>query len=256
MRMRGYLDDEPEERSWYDTMQVCLGGHVITSMLVSQPEYGRKRCSECGKATISSCPKCSANIRGHHHIPNAFYVGGDDAPIHCENCGEKFPWAEITRDLTQSTTKAEIVKEIFIIHGHDEEMKQGVARILSQLGLVPIILHEQPNSGRTIIEKFEDHAATGFAVALLSPDDKGFRSSEKSSSAKSRARQNVVLELGYFVGKLGRSKVVALVRGDVEIPSDFAGVVYTPYDASGRWKFDLVKELKAAGYEVDANEII
>jgi predicted nucleotide-binding protein len=67
----------------------------------------------------------------------------------------------------------------------------------------------------------------------------------------------VVVELGYFVGSLGRERVVALKRGsELEVPSDFNGVVYTPYDDAGHWKFELVRELKAAGYDVDANKLI
>lgn len=77
-----------------------------------------------------------------------------------------------------------------------------------------------------------------------------------AATSRPRARQNVVLELGYFVGRLGRDRVLALKRGDVEVPSDFNGVVYTDYDAAGHWKFELVKELKAAGYNVDANALI
>ncbi len=146
--------------------------------------------------------------------------------------------------------------KVFVVHGHDEEMKQHVARTLSTLGLDPIILHEQPSGGRSVIEKFESNTDVAFAVVLLSPDDMAFSARERRSTAKPRARQNVVLELGYFVGKLGRNKVLALRRGDTEIPSDFAGVVYTPFDAAGHWRLEMVKELQAAGFDVDANRLI
>ena len=68
-----------------------------------------------------------------------------------------------------------------------------------------------------------------------------------------RARQNVILELGVFLGKLGRKHVCPLVKGDVETPSDYDGVVYTKLDDAGGWKMKLVQELKAAGFDVDAN---
>ncbi|WOV92177.1 MAG: nucleotide-binding protein [Candidatus Zeuxoniibacter abyssi] len=145
-------------------------------------------------------------------------------------------------------------KEIFIVHGHDEEMKATTARVISSLGLKPIILHEQLNKGQTTIEKFETNANVQFAIILLSPDDVG--RSVKEDELKPRGRQNVILELGYFVGKLGRERVFVLQKNHIEIPTDFSGVVYTPYDTQGRWKMDLVRELQAAGYKADANKII
>jgi predicted nucleotide-binding protein len=147
--------------------------------------------------------------------------------------------------------------DIFVVHGHDEEMKQHAARTVSTLGLKPIILHEQANAGKTIIEKFEQNADVSFAVVLLSPDDMAFPARGDHTSAKPRARQNVVLELGYFVGKLGRHRVFCLKRGEqLEVPSDFSGVVYTSYDAAGHWRLELARELKAAGYNVDANVLL
>lgn len=145
-------------------------------------------------------------------------------------------------------------KDIFIVHGHDEAAKQVVARFIEKLGLHAIILHEQPDKGRTIIEKFEDHTDVGFAVVLLTPDDMGYPK-DKPSEGKPRARQNVVLELGYFSGILGRSSVCALLKGDIEIPSDYAGVLYTPMDNAGAWKFTLAREIKAAGIDVDLNKL-
>ncbi len=106
--------------------------------------------------------------------------------------------------------------------------------------------------GRTIIEKIEAHGDVGFAVVLLTPDDEGC---PKGGKPEPRARQNVLLELGYFIGRLGRSRVCALKRGEVEIPSDFGGVVYETYDESDRWKMALGRELQAAGFEVDWNRI-
>lgn len=149
-----------------------------------------------------------------------------------------------------------IEKEIFIVHGHDEEMKQSVARAIEQLGLSAIILHEQPNQGRTIIEKFMDYGqAISFAVVLLSPDDIAYSANEDAENLRYRARQNVILELGFFVGKLGRSRVIAIHRESerFEMPSDLSGVLYVPYDSRGTWRFELVRELKAAGYDADAN---
>lgn len=142
---------------------------------------------------------------------------------------------------------------IFIVHGHDKEALAEVARLLTQLGLVPIILHEQPNKGRTIIEKFEEEGKVGFAIVLLTPDDLG--KAKDDSALGRRARQNVILELGYFVGSVGRSRVCALVRGDLELPSDIAGVVYERFDDAGAWKYKLARELRDAGYDLDMNKV-
>ena len=144
---------------------------------------------------------------------------------------------------------------VFVIHGHDEAAQETVARFLEKLEFQPIILHEQANKGRTIIEKFEDHADVPFAVVLLTPDDLGALKDEKSD-LKPRARRNVILELGFFLGRLGRERVCPLVKGDVETPSDYDGVVYTKLDDAGAWKMKLVQELKAASFDVDANRVV
>lgn len=148
-------------------------------------------------------------------------------------------------------------RRVFVVHGHDEKLKTQVARTLERLDLEPIILHEMPNKGRTIIEKFEDYSDVPFAVVLLTPDDMGYVSDADPSTAQPRARQNVILELGFFLGRLGRERVAALFTGssDFEKPSDYDGVTYIPVDGAGRWQFDLIRELKAAGIEVDANKI-
>ena len=143
---------------------------------------------------------------------------------------------------------------IFIVHGHDGNVKLQVAEFLERItGERPVILHEQPHSGRTIIEKFEDHAAeVGFAVVLLTADDAG--RAKGATRLKSRARQNVVLELGFFLGKLGRSRVVALYEDGVEIPSDISGVLYT--SLAGNWHTELARELQAAGINVDLSKLV
>ncbi|MDR0946348.1 MAG: nucleotide-binding protein [Ruminococcus sp.] len=151
------------------------------------------------------------------------------------------------------TSNNRIQKKIFIVHGHDDTMKFAVKDVITSLKLTPIILHEQPNKGRTIIEKFEQLSEdVGFAIVLLSADD-------EMKDGKFRARQNVILELGYFVAKLGRDRVVALydTSKEVDIPSDISGVLYEPYDnPNGAWKNEIVQELKAAGYNVSADDLI
>jgi len=146
-------------------------------------------------------------------------------------------------------------RRVFIVHGRDEAAKEAVARFLTKLELEPIILHEQPNQGRTVIEKFEGSADVDFAVVLLTPDDIGYLADD-FDNPKPRARQNVVFELGYFVGRLGRSRVCALHKGGVEILSDYEGVVYVSMDDPQGWRLLLAREIKAAGVNVDLNKAL
>src|SRR5258708_5035789 len=146
-------------------------------------------------------------------------------------------------------------QKIFLVHGHNEEAKQTVARYLEKLGLEVIILHELPSRSKTIIEKVEAHSDVGFAVVLLTPDDLG-KSKRQKAALKNRARQNVILELGYFIGKLGRERVCALYIKGVELPSDFSGVLYVTYDKGGSWRSQLAKEIGAAGIGVDLKKAL
>jgi predicted nucleotide-binding protein len=139
-------------------------------------------------------------------------------------------------------------RKVFVVHGHDDAVRESVARFLLLSGCDPIILNEQASRNRTVIEKIEANQDVRFALVLLTPDDEG---AKKGEPLQPRARQNVLLELGYFMAKLGRGNVCALKRGDVEIPSDFAGVIWTAYDSAGAWKKELAKELEAAGFAVD-----
>lgn len=144
---------------------------------------------------------------------------------------------------------------VFVVHGHHEALKQQVARTIERLaGTPPIILHEQPDGGRTIIEKFESYAGdVGFAVVLLTADDRGASTSD--DELQPRARQNVVFELGYFIGRLGRARVTVLYENGVELPSDMSGVLYTPADEAGAWQLKLAREMKAANLPVDLNKL-
>ena len=138
--------------------------------------------------------------------------------------------------------------KVFIVHGHDGELKQSVARIIEKQGIEAIILSEQANQGRTIIEKFEDFCDVDAAICLYTCDD--IARAKTANTDAMRARQNVVLETGYFMGKLGRNRVIILADSGIEMPSDLSGVVYSN---TTNWQIDLLKELKAIGYEVDFN---
>ncbi|WP_458071424.1 TIR domain-containing protein [Rhodanobacter sp. BL-MT-08] len=154
--------------------------------------------------------------------------------------------------LSKTSANRDLSK-VFIVHGREESAKTEVARFVEKLGFEAIILHEQASSGQTIIEKIEAHTNVGFAVVLYTPCDIGGFAKEPQ---RPRARQNVVFEHGYLIGKLGRHNVSALVKGDVEIPNDISGVVYVPLDQHGAWRVALAKELRTAGYPVDMNRVV
>ena len=169
-----------------------------------------------------------------------------------EAFGNNTPALSIGGSQTNMINLKAAGSKVFVIHGRDEAAKSDIARFLGRLDLEPVILAEQPSGGRTIIEKVEAHDEVGYAVALLTPDDVGSRLGD--DAVQPRARQNVIFELGYFIGRLGRERVCALTKGEPEIPSDYSGVVYIPM-ASDAWKEGLFKELKAAGFDVDANKV-
>ena len=146
-------------------------------------------------------------------------------------------------------------KQVFVVHGRDPGTLAEVEQVLSQLGLKPVVLQDLHNKGRTIIEKFEDHARVEFAVVVCTPDDAG-KLADGGTQSQPRARQNVIFELGYFLGKLGRERVCTLIKGVVEVPSDYYGVVYVEMDDKRAWRFELTRELKGAGYDVDADKLL
>jgi predicted nucleotide-binding protein len=142
--------------------------------------------------------------------------------------------------------------KVFIVHGRDDLAKIETARFIEKLGLTAIILHEQANSGKTIIEKIEEHTNVGFGIVLYTPCDIGGLDVD---SLKPRGRQNVVFEHGYLIAKLGRENVCALVKGDIEIPNDISGVVYIDLDDRGAWRLEIARELSNAGYDIDIKKL-
>jgi predicted nucleotide-binding protein len=144
-------------------------------------------------------------------------------------------------------------RKVFVVHGRDNEAKIDVARFLGKIGLEEIILHERPNAGRHLLTKFQEEAdGASYAVVLITPDDEG---GVVGGPQRKRARQNVIFELGFFIGKLGSSHVAALVKGDVETPSDFDGIGYIALDTAGGWKGLLARELKQAGVPFDPAKV-
>jgi predicted nucleotide-binding protein len=190
--------------------------------------------------------------------------------------------------IRKSANRLVSCKDIFVVHGRDARSVNELKNMLIKFGLNPIVLHEQPSGSRTVVEKLEKYSDVGYAFVILTPDDIGCFNIEVSkslqsivgtlqnlieaytvikhkgplkkvhdelskaaSSFKPRARQNVVLEFGYFIGFLGRDRVCCLYKGDVELPSDMHGIVYVPFKESVNEARDMIiKELRAAGYDV------
>lgn len=138
-------------------------------------------------------------------------------------------------------------RRVFVVHGHEDGTKEATARFLHRLGLDPVILHEQADEGRTVIEKFEKYADVSFAVVLFTPDDLGYSKRASPDAAQPRARQNVVFELGFFIGKLGRHRVCVLRKGDTEILSDYQGVLFVPIDSGGHGNSSLLARSRQLG---------
>ena len=196
-----------------------------------------------------------------HHTDNPYFKGLDLAEAILESMIDEIVeyWEDDNVPIPDSATTdrrqpAVTSRRVFVVHGRDEGAKESVARFLQKVGLEPVILSELPAKGQTIIEKFKSNSDVGFSVALLTPDDAGALDGE--AELIPRARQNVVFELGFFIGKLGRERVCALTKGEPEIPSDYAGVEYIPLDDHGAWQMKLFRELRAAGFDIDADRLI
>ena len=160
------------------------------------------------------------------------------------------------RGSSSKNKSSGLSNRIFVVHGHDHTLKTEIENFLHSIGLEAIVLHRKPDEGQTIIEKFEKHSDVGYAFILLTPDEIAYtvdqeKMDDKQRQKELRARPNVIFEFGYFVGKLGRSRVCCLYKGDVTLPSDLGGLIYkrivTNVESEG---FALIKELKAAGYKI------
>lgn len=145
-----------------------------------------------------------------------------------------------------------IMNKVFIVHGHNGELKESVARLIERQNIKAIILSEQANSGNTIIEKFEENSDVQAAICLFTEDDIA-KVNDDPAEYKKRARQNVVFEAGYFMGKLSRKMVILIANKDVEMPSDLQGIIYT---STNNWQVNVLKELKNMGFNIDMNKLL
>lgn len=168
---------------------------------------------------------------------------------------DKYPLESFSpkEESGESQIQKTITNRVFIVHGHDDGKLQTVARLIEKQGLKPIILKEQPSDGLTVIEKFETHSNSDFAIILLTGDDHG--NVKSNMELLPRARQNVIFEMGYFFALLGRKNVACLHEPDIEVPSDLAGRMYIKWTEDNDWKLRLIKEMQSAGLDVSADKI-
>lgn len=242
-RLKETRSDSQAFTKWKRTIEVAI-----------EHQFGQESSHYKHFTGIRYSPIVFTTGSGDEVFQGSYESGLDNAAAILESIIEdilEYGQDEVHQTSANGDSTAEPSTKVFVIHGRDEGTKDKVARFLVQLELEPVILDEQASQGETIIEKFESHAQVRFAIALLTPDDAGALSNE--NTPRQRARQNVIFELGYFIGRLGREGVCALTKGAVEIPSDYSGVVYIPMDDGDGWKLKLVRELKAAGLTFDAN---
>ncbi|MQU62335.1 nucleic acid-binding protein [Pseudomonas sp. FSL R10-1350] len=172
---------------------------------------------------------------------------------------ELIPLDETLKDIGQHSKESFDLKisksnKVFVVHGRDEISKTNLEVFLHEIGLEPIVLHRQADEGMTVIEKFEKHSDVGYAFILLTPDEVAYLASEDTLSdddqnKEYRARPNVIFEFGYFIGKLGRSRVCCLHTGHTTLPSDVSGMVYKRFEKSvEEIAYSIIKDLKASGY--------
>jgi len=196
---------------------------------------------------------------GYSIAYDLMYIRGENYNDSIRNFNEQFLgyFQQVLQEIINANPEREdnnsikkvLGNTVFIIHGHDNELKMEVQLLLTRAGVNNLVLHEQADKGRTIIDKLvEESSNSNYAIALLSPDD-------KLENGAARARQNVILEVGYFIGRLGKERVRILKKGETEIPSDLQGILYENHDISGAWKMRLCKELMAVGIFVDIESV-
>lgn len=235
---------------------------VINGKTVQPDDLERIKISKSEKTIESFIPQIKAEDRAS----SVAFIGGPSytyqAIGRATDVTDDFIEGAIGYKKALAETKSSFKKSndgelcrVFIVHGHDESAQNKAARFVEKLGFEAIILHEKASSGRTIIEKIEHYSDVGFAIVLYTPDDVGNVRSE-ADSLNVRARQNVVFEHGYLIGKLGRTNVSALVDGKLELPNDISGVVYISLDEGAAWQLQLAKEMKQSGYKIDMNKLI
>lgn len=210
------------------------------------------------KAKIEKCSTVSiVNIK---EIPHGKCISlSNGGKVNCYTTGKYTIQGKAQDEVRKiiEGTALSANRKIFVVYGHDEIARTQLEALLRRWDLEPIILDQKASAGQTIIEKLEEYTAdVGYAIVLATPDDEGKAKTEATS--KSRVRQNVVLELGMFLAKLGRERVAILLKeaSDFERPSDIQGLIYIPFQNKvDEVSLNLIRELSRQGYSIDASRI-
>ena len=161
--------------------------------------------------------------------------------------------------VAEQVHKHSVQRKVFVVYGHDQTSRTQLEAMLRRWGLEPLILDQLPTEGQTVIEKLEAAIAeASFSVVLATPDDEGHRANRPDEKAY-RARQNVVLELGMLLARLGRQNVAILLKTqeNMERPSDIQGLIYIPFkdDIEKEAGITLAKTMAARGYQIDIKKL-
>ena len=232
-----FMDGYSLRKSAISRIKIVSSERSIKS-IVDLRNYQRRESNRTSNVAILSCYTKAGIIQSDELITD----------ITNEILSEAKKELRKTRNISKENKLTLNKKQIFIVHGHDDKLKLEVARFIEKLGLEAIILSEQANKGKTIIEKIEENTDVGYGIVLYTPCDKGGTADTPYEKMKLRARQNVIFEHGYLIGKLGRERVCALVDGNIEYPSDINGVVYISYQ--DQWQHKISEELKSIGYKI------
>ena len=236
------LGDDPASRSWYRSVRVALE-HIFGEDSKEFAEFQQVGLSDVRSEDDAIARDVDQELFYRYAYARGLSEVKDLLQSYIDQVREY--WSEEGRErVDRRSTRTH---EVFLVHGRDEGIKAQVARFLEGRGLKLIILEEVANRGRTIIEKFDAGAEVDYAIVLMTEDDTG---GLRGEDPRPRARQNVIFELGFFVGKIGRGRVCLLKKGNPEVPVDYAGVVYIPMDGSSQWQMKLLEELKEAGLDV------
>jgi len=240
-----------EERTYvvqFADVVVAIGGGKGTFDCVEKGFLSNKPVFVAAKIKCKATDAWKRRKETYKFLTNgdADYV--DDLNITPEEYFEK------TFKIISSLEEEKYTKKIFIVHGKDVHFKDTLVDILKKMDFEPIVLQEEPSKSLTIIEKLErDTDKIGFGFVLYTPDDKGHLISD---TPRNRARQNVVFEHGLLIGLLGRKRTCAIIKGDLEIPSDIQGMLYEHITDLRQESLKIAKVLKAAGYKVDLSKLI
>ena len=173
-------------------------------------------------------------------------------------CTEEFLPSTQKNGFPTQPAKSSDKRRVFVVCSTDDEMKKAIINALTKLWLVPVVICEEPSQGRKIVERFHDYTDVGFAVVLLSPDDFAYGKNQAPTKRKLRPRQDVVFELGFLLGKLGKGNVLVFCREceNFESPADFEGIKVTAFDDRDSWKLALIRELSNCGFIVEGERIL